>query len=277
MGRNIVRIMAVAICAVGVSCSGDAVPTASPKDAQVIEGLWLGSWGGGERADGVVVQPVIAEMLVKGDQVELAGFRNVGRLTGTVRLDVSAKQMIVAPKAGSGGQTAPKTITYAYEIKDDELTLIDNDKISVSLKRVPVIRNPLANATVELVEASGINESGDLVVTEFTELRGSNGETYYQPRKRSLKTRQATVFVVQETGWKKTTVDEARALIRPSMPVAVAYRPDDRPSPQQLHELWKEMGPPTPDRDAVGQTFARTLRPGTLVFILSARENAPVP
>jgi hypothetical protein len=76
---------------------------------------------------------------------------------------------------------------------------------------------------------------------------------------------------------KNVTVEEARGLIRRTTPVVVAYRQDDRPSPHQLHELWKEMGPPRSDGEAVRQTFSRAFRPGTLVFILSARENAPVP
>jgi len=59
--------------------------------------------------------------------------------------------------------------------------------------------------------------------------------------------------------------------------VVVTYRHDDRPSPLQLYELWKDMGSPVPDSAAVSQTFARLLRPGTLVFILSARENVPEP
>jgi len=62
-----------------------------------------------------------------------------------------------------------------------------------------------------------------------------------------------------------------------STPVVVAYRHDDRPSPHQLHRLWKEMGAPSPDSAAVSRTFSRILRPGTLVFILSARENVPHP
>jgi hypothetical protein len=37
------------------------------------------------------------------------------------------------------------------------------------------------------------------------------------------------------------------------------------------------MGAPAPDSDAVVQTFARLLKPGTLIFVLSARENVPVP
>jgi hypothetical protein len=72
------------------------------------------------------------------------------------------------------------------------------------------------------------------------------------------------------------TVDEARGLIRESTPVVVTYRKDD-PPPPQLHELWKEMGSPRPDSEAVSQTLSRIVRPGTLIFILSSRENVALP
>jgi hypothetical protein len=85
------------------------------------------------------------------------------------------------------------------------------------------------------------------------------------------------VFLVQETGLKKIAMAEARGLIRNTTLVAVSYRQDDQPLPPQFHELWKDMGPLPPDSDAVQQTFTRMLRPGTLVFVLSARENLPVP
>lgn len=134
------------------------------------------------------------------------------------------------------------------------------------------------NAAIEFVAATEINDAGDLLVTEFTVLRaGRTGATYFQPANRSLKTAQATVLLVQDAGLKAVTLDEARRLIRVTTPVAVSYRQEDRPAPHQFHELWKDMGPSPPDSAAVRQTFARMLRPGTLVFILSARENVPLP
>jgi hypothetical protein len=85
---------------------------------------------------------------------------------------------------------------------------------------------------------------------------------------------EATVLLVQETGWKKVTVDEARRLIREATPVVVAYQDDERPAVSQPDTLRKGMGPARPDSEAVARTFARVLRPGTLVFILSRRENS---
>ena len=284
MVRNNVRMMAVAVCLVGVSCSGAVAPkdptsglNAPVSDPKPIEGLWFGSWGGGER-DGVGFQPVIAELFIKGADVEMYGFRNVSRLTGTVRFDVNTKQMQITPAAEAGGQPAPKTIDYACEIKGDELTLIDEDKFPISLLKLRVVESPLANTDAEIVEAVGINDAGDLLVTTFNVVRaGRAGTEYFQLQDQKLNAKQATILVVQETRLKQVTVDEARALIRESTPVVVTYRHDDRLSLQQSHELWKEMGSPMPDSDAVQRTFLRILRPGTLVFILSARENVPVP
>jgi hypothetical protein len=246
--------------------------------ADVVEGLWSGTWGGGG-TNGVVFQPVVAEIFIEGNHVELYGFPKMGRgrRTGTVRVDASAKQIEIMPAAKADGQPQRKVV-YAYEIKDDELLLIDSYKILISLHRCRVAHDALANARVELVAATGINDAGDLLVTEFTSLRaGRVGATYLQPVNRSLKAKQAIVLVVQETGWKKITVDEARRLIHESTPVVVAYRHDDRPSQHQSHRLWTEMGSSSLDNEAVWRTFSRVFRSGTLVFILSARESVPQP
>lgn len=299
MARSKFRMMAAAVCLVGVSCSGDVAPQGPAIDLQIpagdskgsasdsdvrlsseskpFDGLWSGSWGAGN-ANGVFFQPVVAEMFIKGEHVELHGFRNASRLSGTVRFDANARQMQITPTAAPGAEPAPKTINYTYDLKGDELTLTDSDNVSLNLQKLRDVQNPRANAQVELVEATGINAAGELLVTEFILVRaGQAGTEYFLPQDRKLNIRQATVLEVHETGLKQITLDEARRLIQKSMPVAVTYRHDDRPPQQQFHELWKELGPPMPDSDAARNTFARTLRPGTLVFILSARDNVPVP
>jgi hypothetical protein len=278
MLRILLGIMVAALCVTDDSCMGNPMPSGSPGDSQLIDGLWSGAWGGANRGDGVVFLPVRAELFVEGDHIELRGFRSVDKLTGKVRLDKSAKKMYITPSEKAGDQPPPKAIEFTYEIKADRLTLIDSDKFPITFQRHRVASNPLANVQLELVAATGINDAGDLIVTKFSVLRaGRTGATYFEPQQRSLKTKQATVLVVQENGWKKINVEEARRLIRESTPVVVTYRDDVRPSPYQLHELWKDMGPAGPDSDAVWRTFSRTLRPGTLVFILSATENQTMP
>ena len=206
------RMLAAAVCLVGMSCPGNVAAQDPAGGAKAFEGLWSGSWGGGER-DGVVFQPVNAELVIQGDHVELYGFRNVSRLSGTVRFDAAAKRVRVTPTAG--GQPSPKVIEFTYEIKGDVLTLLDGDQVSVSLQRHRVVLNPLAHAQAEFVEATGINDAGDLLVTEFTVLRAGRARAnFFQPVSRSLKTDRAAILLVQETGWKTVTVDEARRLIR---------------------------------------------------------------
>ena len=266
------QTMIVALLFAGLAFADE--PTLNPPDdAKKVEGIWSGAWGGGDR-DGVVFQPVLAEMVIQGDKVELSGFRNADRFSGTIRVVGATRQLRMTSKNGDPPIT--KVLDYTYEIKGDTLTLIDSDKIPVQLHKQRVESNPLANARVELVAATRINEAGDLLVTEFTVLQAGSGPIHYQPENRSLKTAQATVLVLQEAGLKKVTVDEARGLIRKSTPVVVAYRNDDQ-LPLQNHGLWKNLGSPQPDSEAVWQTYSRILRPGTVIFILSSRENIPQP
>jgi hypothetical protein len=72
-------------------------------------------------------------------------------------------------------------------------------------------------------------------------------------------------------------VDEARCLIRDTTPVVVNYRQDDQKAPDRSQNLPTSIGAPTPDGEAVARMLGRILRPRTLVFILSAKGNAPVP
>jgi hypothetical protein len=247
------------------------------SDAKALEGLWSGSWGHNVDADGTVYQPVKAELLIQRDRVEWHGFPGVRELTGTVRFDPSTHQMHVTPAAKANGGPA-ETIVLKYGIKADELSLTDRDDFSFTLHREPVVQDPLANVKIEFVAATGINDAGDLLVTEFNVLRaGRSGAIYYEPVNWSLKTKQATVWLVQEDRCKRLALAEARRQIRQPTLVAVAYRVEDRHQRQRLHRLWKEVGSPNPESEAGLRTFAQVLQPGTVVFVLSARENAAQP
>jgi hypothetical protein len=91
---------------------------------------------------------VIAELFIKGDNVELSGFHNVRRLTGTVRIDASAKRMRITPADQPAGQPKPKPIDYTYEIKAGRLTLTDSDNYPISFNRRQVVQGPLANVLI---------------------------------------------------------------------------------------------------------------------------------
>ena len=253
MARIHFGIIAVTLCITPVCYSQDLVPKDSPKDAQALQGLWVGSYGGGRREE-FPVQPLIAELLIKGDHIEVYG--RPGTVTGTFRLEPKVKRMQITPTDASGGKPPAKTVDYGYEIKGDKLTLNFGDKQAQTFfKSGDVVENPLANAHVELVAAEGIKGSGDLLVTEFTQLEaGRARSTYLRSQKRSLKTQGGTVLIVQKTGCKKISLDEARGLIRKSVPVVITYRGQDD---------GEAVG------EAVGRMFSRILQPGTLVFVLS--------
>lgn len=243
------------------------VAAGPPQDRPRIEGLWAGSWGGGE-ANGVVFQPVLAELYVRGDRVELAGFRGAARLSGTVTVYENAKRLRILPRPEPGTDAPPKGHTFAYELQGDDLTLTDADGLAITLRRQARAEAPKAQVDVQLVTASGFNEAGDLLVTEFTAIRvGGDAPPLFRPDTRPLKTKDATISLVQETGLKPISLDQARGLIRGPTPVVVACRRGDAPVPP-FYQLAKEVGPPQPDSDAVSRTFTHLLRPGTLVFVL---------
>ncbi|HEY2146612.1 MAG TPA: hypothetical protein VGH32_01665 [Pirellulales bacterium] len=259
-------------------CRGEAPPAISHDESPSLNGLWFGAWGGGPQPGGVVFQPVIAELFVKGKHVELSGFPNGLNLEGTIRIDSDAKYVRITPAAEPGKTAAPKPVEFPFTVDGDKLTMTVADKRSVTLQRLKTSQNPLANVAVELISADEITESGDLIVSEFQKLRvGSIGATYFEPSTRRLKTARAAVLLVEESDCKQIKIGEARSRLKRSTPVAIAYRPDNRPNPNALHQLWSAVGPAAADDAAARQTLAKTLRPGTLVFILSASENVPIP
>jgi len=142
VGSNL-RPLILTVCMVGVPNFHDLAAKESAIDAKAIEGLWSGSWGGGD-VNGVVFQPVMVELFLRGDYVELCSFGKSNRLTGTVRFDPTVKQMLITPTAEARGSPT-KVIVFTYEINDGKLTLIDSDKFPISLHRQPVTQDPLAN------------------------------------------------------------------------------------------------------------------------------------
>ncbi len=271
------RLITIVFSILSVTISGTVAlqqPTAEPS---AIEGLWVGTWGGAAVGE-IVIQPVTAEMFIRGNHIETVGFPEMGSLSGSIRVDARAKRIHVTPESEAGGRPDPEPIEYSFELNKDALTLTINARRVIILRRYTTAEKPFANVKVEFVEASSINDSGDLVVIEFTELRaGRAAAVYLHPESRSLKTRRSTVLVTQETGARRITIDEARGMLHPGSPVVLAYLHDDEPPPNQPHILWKEMGPPRVESVAVLRTLSRIVRPGTLIFILSAQENIPRP
>lgn len=275
MARSSTQSLVVTVCLGCVFCASGVAAQDRGRESTALEGLWSGSWGGGAAGD-VIFQPVLAELVIEGHHLEMSGFRNAPRLRGAVRIDADARRMQVVPAIAAGDASPPQALVYSYTLKADELTLTDGEGVSTVLKRQLVVQDPRANVQVELVAATGINDAGDLLVTEFTVLQTGGRGAYFQPQPRTLNTRQAAIFQVQQTSLKKITVDEARGLLREATPVAVAFRSAD-PPPQSHHELWSAVGPPMPDSPAVARTLHRMLRPGALVFVFPASEQLPLP
>jgi hypothetical protein len=238
-------------------------------DSAGLQGLWSGFWGGLVEPDGVVHQPVQAELFIHGDHVQWTGFPGLSTLTGTIRIEADTKQVRVTPAAEPGGPQAHEMV-FAYQSEGVHLTLTDGDKRSIVLTQVRV--NPLAAVNIEFVAATGMNGGGEVIVTEFEVHRGGRPEpTPNAVARRPLSMKQADVFVTQEDGLKKVSAGDVRRLICGSTPLVVAYRPDDRPSVPPRGQ-WQET-----DSEAVGRTIGHALRPGTLLFVVpeSARTVPP--
>jgi hypothetical protein len=279
MYRRWPQSIVIAACLASVSCLDGRLAGAADDDPRVLDGLWTGSWGLMIDADGTVHQPVVAELLVNGDHVEMAGFPDVNRLAGTIRIDVAGKKVSIVPAAKTTDQSG-KGIAYSYRLEGDKLVLEGAGKRSIELTRQAAAEVPLANADVEFVVATGFNDAGDLLVSKFRELRGRRADDrFLQPSDEKLKTKRAMIFVTEDAGLKKIALDDARRLIKQPTPVVIAYRHDEPAAvePNPLYVLWKDGGSSSPDSEAVGRIISRTVRPGTLVFVLSAEENAPVP
>ena len=258
-----------------VAVAQDALTRKPADDSPNFEGLWSGSWGGGQRGD-VVFQPVLAEMVVQGDQLELRHFRNAERDRGRFQLDRAARRIRISLETET--KSPARIIEFQYQWNGDKLTLTDNDQVSVSLSRQPVQKDAHANVAVQLVLANGIKEAGELAITEFTVLQSKGvAVTVHQPVHRSLSTKNSVVLQLQETGIKKITLDEARGLLSAPTPVVITYRNARNSGAYQSHELWTDQGSVLPESEAALRTYARLLRPGTLIFVLPEEASVHVP
>lgn len=145
MSHNFARMFTLAASFALASCSGNAEPVdQSDTDASVdtspggiasnLEGHWSGSWGGGAQGD-VVFQPVLAELVIEGDHVELSGFPDASELTGTIHYDGDTRRIVITSADAESGEAAPLSLEYTYDVSGDELTLTGRDERSVSLLR----------------------------------------------------------------------------------------------------------------------------------------------
>ncbi|MDB5348672.1 MAG: hypothetical protein JWP89_7049 [Schlesneria sp.] len=275
MHANLLRLMFMVLVIANVCAAEDGPLADRANVAKQFEGVWSGSWGGGE-SNGTVFQPVLAEMLIRGDKIELSGFRAADRLWGLVKIDPATKTIKVT--SARTGASPSKVIEYKYEATPKSLTLTDSDNVSILLQKRQLDLNPLADVRLELVAADGINDEGHLQITEYSALKfGRTDATFYEPMIRAFKTSEASIFLCEENGLKKITIDEARKQHQPASPVAIAYRSDLDSASKESREFQTRLGSPQPDSDAALKMLGRTLRVGTLVFVFPARLAIPEP
>lgn len=277
MLRRAVTTAAIVACLANVARAEDDSGQKTPGKPNTVQGLWRGFWGGGE-AGGVIRLPAMAELFIEGDIVRMRGFPHVGRVDGTIRIDERTSKITVTPKAKAADQPAAQDLEYTYDLKDDKLTLTGAGQATLSMERRPISRDALPRINVDLVTVTGIDDAGELLLAESTELESAKpaAAAYFSPHESKLTTKDATAFLVQQEGLKKISLTEARALLRRPRLVAIASRQDlPRPPDPWGSELLKDVGPIQPDSDAGLKTLARLLRPGLLVFVLSEHQNRP--
>jgi hypothetical protein len=275
MRANLLRLMFMVLVISNVCAAEDSPLPDRATVAKQFDGVWSGSWGGGER-NGKVFQPVLAEMLIRGDKIELIGFRAANQLWGLVKIDPATKTIKVT--SARTGTSLSKVIEYKYEATPRSLTLTDSDNVSIQLQKRQLDLNPLADVRLELVTADGINDKGHLQITEYSALKfGRTDVIFYEPITRAFMTQEATVLIVEENGLKKITIDEARKQLQPAAAVAIAYRTDFDPAAKEGREFQARLGSPQPDSEAALRTLGRTLRVGTFVVVFPARLAIPDP
>ncbi len=180
IGRLCPRTFLAAGCiAILVSIVAQSAKAAG-DDSKALEGLWSGSWGLTIDADGTVHQPVIAELMIKGNRIELLSMPGLARLGGTFTIDSAARAISISPTSEKETPPAQATI-YHYRVNADTLTLTDSNKQSVEFTRHAAADVSLADAAVEFTVATGISDSGDLLVTKVAALRANrDGATFFE-------------------------------------------------------------------------------------------------
>lgn len=276
--HSLLQVAALTFLLLLASCSGEPqevptpvigsiVPRPQAASGSPLEGLWTGSWGGGEQADGIVMQPVIAELLIVGHRIELKGFPKVSDVRGTIAEDSSNGRLTVTTATGN------ESHSFSYKLAGNTLTLSEDNGIAVSLERYGVPHTAPVNLKADLVPAT-IDDAGNLVVTEFTELHARSSEArLFRPHSRTIKTADATVMRVDQDRLSTITVNEARQAIPEGAPVVVIFRPVANVSTPYDPSLLESSGLPAPTGASAMQTLARILRPGTLVFVVPNEEQ----
>ncbi len=249
-------------------------------ELRLLQGLWRGSWGGGVDDDGVVYQPVIAELYVTGNRAAWKGL-SIPDGTGVVSLQGSGNRRNgrFAYDEAQNRNPQPDPIDFTIEIQANRLSLMfASRRGSVAMDRVEFEPSPAANLNVSFETASGIDDEGNLLVTTYHSVRvgGRSGPQVAVPMTFSRSLKQAQIYRIGQNDAEKMTVDAARALVQEELSVVVGRSAGDR-NPRSDSGPAKSMAGFQPDSEAGLKTLIRLLRPGTLVFVIPEREFLPRP
>jgi hypothetical protein len=129
MFRHRVFLMVLCLC-LPFLLSAEEQKTKPPEDdLKPLQGLWKGSWGGGQR-DGVIFQPVLSRIGINGDRVEWRGLPFESDGSGTISLSKKGegKYLRFSYTVKADGQVQKKTVDVPYTVKGDALTLMAHRK-----------------------------------------------------------------------------------------------------------------------------------------------------
>ena len=250
----------------------------SDVDLAAVRGLWEGTWGGGQR-NGVIFPPVIATLAIHGNRAVWWGLPQTSDDRGSIGFSEEAKgkTLRLIPGDKPDGQARKDVVSFSYALKGDELTLAVGEAHECSLARKAVPAPPLANVAVEFVTAEGLSESGDLRVTRFRSRHvASLRAEYFEPQPLIHSTKDASIYRVEKQQLKKTTVDQARQILKQPMPVVVTHRQKSELPPRRPEEQGQDQATAPPDSEPVLAMLKSLLGEGTLVFVLPP-ERPPVP
>jgi hypothetical protein len=221
------------------------------------------------------MQPVLSEAIIRDNHIAWTGFPEIGDLEGIFQIDKRAGRMTITP-AAEGGGAPPPSIEYPFALDGDRLTIGDGRR-AVQLHRHRTIAAPLVAIDAELVFVDGIDDRGALVVKESTRLRGRSCSIHHEPRERTVTLAGAAILRIEDDDARQIGLDKARQLLTGLTAAVIVYRQPESPPIDSWRTLWKSVPPERVDGNAARQTYLRTLRPGTLVFVVAAEESAPQP
>lgn len=264
----------------GFAAAQDSRPTCQSKPHESIHGLWRGSWGGGETDDGVVYQPVVAELFVAKNLAAWQGLPlKDGK--GTVKLapqSESLRGQFVFANDPSRDRSLP-SVPFTYEIAANRLQIrFGEDRQAISLQRIPIDDRPNASLQLSFETARGIDQKGNLLLTTYAAYRvGEEGPEVASPMRRRVSLQQARIYRIEENAVQRTDLETARSLLQAPTSVTIAATSKRSRNPRADFNLFKKYPALLPDSEPGLKTLQQRLRPGTLVFVIPAEQLRVVP